>query len=137
MTTVKKNFIELIELLEANENKKISTIMPQILELVSSKTVQQAFRTEEDGELSIYCYYHKEWERVSEVEYGKKSSTKHGYNTMCKEGVSNWTKQQRQAKIAKEALLDSVANGETDPTTLNIQLEEIEANRVAILPLSE
>ena len=137
MTTVKKSYIELVEFLEANQNKKISSIMPQILEMVSSKTVQQAFITDEDGELSIFCYYHKKWERVCDVEYGRKSSTKHGYNTMCKEGVSNWTKQQRQAKLAKEALLDSVASGETDQTTLNIQLEEIEAERVKVLPLSE
>lgn len=138
MTNVKKVFVELVELLEANQNKKIQTIMPQVLELVSGKSAQKTFHKDDNGEVvAIYCYYHKCWELVSEVEYGRKASTAHGYNTMCKEGVSLWTKQQRDAKKAKEELLSQVATGEVEPSELPVRLEEIEDTRKRVIAQAE
>lgn len=132
--TVKKAFVELIALLEANENKKVSTLMPQILELASGKSTAKTFYKDDNGNvIAVYCYYHKVWELVSEVEYGAKASTSTGLNTMCKDGVSAWTKQQRQAKVAKEALLEQVASGEVEASELTVKLQEIEEQRQVVI----
>ena len=134
MSNVKKAFVELVELLEANQNKKVSSIMPEILEMVSGKSSQKTFHKDDnDNVVAVYCYYHKCWELVSEVEYGKKASTAHGLNTMCKDGVSAWSKQQREAKKSKEVLLDDVANGVIEASELPLRLEEIEAERTKVI----
>ena len=86
--TIKKAYIELFELLEANQDVSVAEIMPQVLELVQAKSNSKTYHKDDEGNVvAIYCYYHKCWERVDEVEYGAKSSTTHGFNTMCKEGV--------------------------------------------------
>ena len=38
MENIKKQFVEVYELLEANSNKKVSTILPELVELMSRKT---------------------------------------------------------------------------------------------------
>ena len=133
-TNIKKAYVEIVKLLQENENKKVSTILPQILELTQGKSNAKTFHCDEDGKvIAIFCYYHKVWELVDDVEYGNKSSTAHGLNTMCKEGVSLWTKQQRQAKQAKEALLEQVAKGEIQPNEIEDKNEEIEAQRQVVV----
>ena len=132
----KKVFVELVAFLEANKGKKVSTILPGVMELVSAKVQTKTFRLDEDGNVTeIYCYYHKQWESVNEVPYGKKASTASGLNTMCKAGTSAWTKQQRLAKVAKAELLDLVAKGEVEPSALPERLEEIEQARKVVVEL--
>jgi len=134
MSNVKKAYVEIVELLEANSNKKVSTIMPLILELVSGKSNAKTFHLDDEGKvIAIYCYYHKVWELVDDVEYGQKSSTSHGLNTMCKEGVSLWTKAQRVSKKAKEELLTKVASGEVQPSDIELANEEIEIQRQVVI----
>lgn len=135
MSDIKANFQELITLLEQNKNKKVSTIMPEILTLVTTKQKHKASIRDDNGDvLAIYCYYHKQWELIDECEYGKKKSSSTGLNTMCKEGTSNWTKQQRQAKQQKELLLTQLANGEITHDALTDKLQEIEEARTVIIP---
>jgi hypothetical protein len=135
MSNVKAQYQELVNLLEANKNKKVSTILPQIMELVTTKQKSRTFIKDDEGNiLAIYCYYHKRWERLDECEYGKKASSSHGYNTMCKEGTSQWTKQQREAKKAKEQLLTQLANGEITQDELTSLMDEIEEQRTRIIP---
>ena len=135
--TIKKAYAQIAELLEANQNRKVSSIMPELIELMSAKVNQCNYRKDADGNVThVFCYYHKKWEDVTEVEYGKKASNKTtGLNTMCKEGVSKWTKQQRDAKKAKDTLLEGVANGEVDPYDLQGALEEIELQRQVVVAL--
>lgn len=123
MTIVKKQFEELHTLLEANKNKKVSTILPQLIELMQKKNnasgQANTFMKDEDGNVThIFCYYHKKWEEVTECEYGSKKGTATGLNTMCKEGVSNWTKQQRAKKQGEAGLLTKVVSGELMPDEL-------------------
>lgn len=138
MTTsnVKKAYVELVELLEANKDKKVSTVLPQVLTLVQGKSQANTFLKDENGEvIAIFCYYHKKWEVLTEVEYGKKASTSTGFNTMCKEGTNQWSKQQRQAKAARDELLDDVANEKVPASELPKALEAIEAERHKIVPI--
>ena len=139
MTAIKKQYIEIAEILEANSNKKVSTILPQLLELMtkantSGNNGSTVLRGEEGEVIAIYCYYHKAWERVSHAEYGLKANTASGYNTMCKQGLSAWSKQQRAKKAAESQLLaDLTSRLITTEQLPQAQLEILEATK-AIVP---
>lgn len=136
MSTVKKNFESIYQLLLDNQNKKVSAILPQLVELMEPKVAAKTHKVDEEGNVThVFCYYHKEWEAVSEVPYGKKASTTTGLNTMCKEGVSNWTKQQRELKVTKEDILTKVASGEIQPQDLPELLTQAEEHAKRIIPL--
>ena len=138
MTTIKKDFVELIAFLEANKTKKVSTILEEAKLMCTKKTNDKTFILDSDGNVtSVFCYYHKQWEDVSECEYGPKKGTASGLNTMCKVGVSNWTKQQRVAKQSKELLLTKLGTGELLIDDLAVEQELIEVERTKIIPLSE
>jgi len=131
--TIKKAFVELVELLEANKDKKVSSILSEVLAMAESKKRDSTVLKDDDGNvIAIFCYYHKQWELLSEVEYGAKKNSASGYNTMCKVGVSKWTKQQSLAKKAKEQVLDDVSKGEIDPSDIKAKLQEVEEARQVV-----
>jgi hypothetical protein len=138
MTVVKKQFEELYTLLVDNRNKKINTLLPQLIELMQKKNnasgKAQTFIKDEDGNVRfVYCYYHKKWEDVTVAEYGSKKGTATGLNTMCKEGVSKWTKQQRVKKQAEAELITKVVNGELLPEDLkSVQDQLIEDSKIIV-----
>lgn len=131
--TIKKVYAELFELLQANENKKVSTLMPQLQELMATKSATKSFIKNEAGEVThVFCYYHKLWEPVEF--YGKKASTPSGYNSMCKEGVNQWTKQQRDYKKGESQLLADIASGKVSPDAIQDNMSKLEADRKSIKP---
>jgi hypothetical protein len=130
MSTIKTQYQEIFALLEENSNKKVSTILPQLVELMSRKCnnsgqVNTFHKDEEGNVIAIYCYYHKKWELVNVAEYGAKATSATKLNTMCKEGVSNWTKQQRAKKTADTALLTKVASGDIAVSSIGELRDEI------------
>ena len=133
---VKKVYAELFKFLTDNKHKKVSTILAEASVMMSKQTnaVAETTRYDEDGKLThVYCYYHKEWEDITECEYGLKKNTKSGLNTMCKLGVSNWTKQQRAKKKAESELLTKLAAGEIDVADLpTLQAEILEASKLIV-----
>jgi len=136
MTTIKKNFVEIFEILENNKDQKVKDVLAELLPLMESKQRDKNHEYR-DGKLWIFCYYHKEWEAVDKVEYGSKKNTPTGYNTMCKVGVNCWTKQQRTFKSAKADLLNQIVEGSLKPEDLEDKLAELEAERDNIKPLAE
>ena len=137
-TSIKKDFQAIYDLLKANENKKVATLMPQLLKLVQAKQSQKNFVTDELGNVThVFCYYHKKWEPIAEVEFGAKKHSASGLNSMCKEGVNQWSKQQREAKQAREDLLMMVSEGKEKAENLQDKLAEIETNRTRIEPRSD
>ena len=138
--SIKKAFIPLVELLEANKGKQVSSIMEQILELTSAKAggggrASNTVHKNDAGEVThVLCYYHKKWEALEKVEYGKKASSPTGYSNMCKEGTAAWTKQQRDAKKGQADLLTSVAAGETKASDIKDRMAELETARGQIVP---
>lgn len=138
--SIKKAFIPLVELLEANKGKQVSSIMDKILELTSAKAggggrASNTVHKNDAGEVThVFCYYHKKWEELAKVEYGKKASSPTGYSNMCKEGTAAWTKQQRDAKKGKDDLLASVAAGETKASDIKDRMAEIETERGKVIP---
>ena len=134
--SIKKPFVEIHKILTDNSDKNISEIMHLLEPLMEAQIRDKNHRTNENGDLEIFCYYHKEWEVVGEVEYGSKKNTATGYNTMCKVGVNQWTKQQREFKKAKADLLDQVMNGTLDPTELQDAIDALEDEKSKIVPLT-
>lgn len=126
----KKMFVELVSFLEQNKDKKISDILETVKDMTMAQKQASTVIKDKDGNIThVFCYYHKQWENIKEVEYGKKKSHHTGLNTMCKIGVNKWTKQQAVAAKAKAALLEEVAEGNVKPQDIQIKLDEIENNR--------
>ena len=135
-TMIKKDFVALIAFLEENKTKKVSTILEELKGMCTKKTNDKTFILDSEGNVtSVYCYYHKQWEDVSKVAYGPKKNTASGLNTMCKVGVSNWTKQQRVAKQSKALLLEKLGSGELLIEDLQTEQELIEVERTKIIDL--
>ena len=139
---VKKQYEELAVFLEANKAKKVNTIMPQLIEMMQRKNnasgQSSTFVKDEDGNvIAIYCYYHKMWELVSKAEYGSKKGTATGLNTMCKQGVSMWTKQQRNKKAEEALILTAVASGELAVADITAKQEEIADRSKVIEPRAD
>ena len=134
MSNIKKAYAELYSILVENKNKKVSTVLPQLVELMSAKQSQKNFITNDKGEVThVFCYYHKQWEDVTVAEYGAKKHSASGLNTMCKEGVSAWTKQQRIKKEAKAKLLEDLAGGNIEQSEVSSKLKDIEESAKAIV----
>jgi len=136
---IKKAFEPIIEILEANRNSKVSTVLDQILELASAKKAGggnggTTFVKNEAGEVvAVRCYYLQKWVDPRTVEFGAKAGTPTGLSTMCKYGTSMWTKQQREYKKAQAELLARVTSGEVSPAELPALLADAEAARDAIV----
>lgn len=136
---IKKAYEEVVAFLEANENSKVKTILDEVKALCSAKTSGGTggsnFKKNDAGEVThIFCYYHKMWEPVDQVEFGAKSTSATGLNNMCKEGTSQWSKQNRAAKKANEDLLTRVGKGEVAPEDIAAEQEKIEAERAVVVP---
>lgn len=131
---IKKDYVELVNFLETNKNKKVETILDLVREMCSQK-VETTFKKDENGNVThVFCYYHKVWEDVSQVEYGKKASNKAtGLNTMCKVGLNQWSKQQRVAQKEKNELLEKMAKGEVTQEEFTQELDAIELRRNTII----
>ena len=130
---IKKPYVEVVEFLMANENKKVSSILGEILLMCESKKTDSTVIKDFDGNIvAIYCWYHRQWELLKDVPYGSKANSTSGYNTMCKVGVSKWTKAQRDAKQAFADLLTKVSKGEVEPADIVKLQQDIEAKRLLI-----
>lgn len=140
MSNIKKAHIEIVELLQANTDALVGDILPEVIALASAKTGggggrATTFHKDDNGEVvAIKCYYHGLWMSPADVEFGKKASSATGYNSMCKDGVSKWTKQERVAKAAKAQLLLDVADGTVDAADLPSIMAEIEEARQVVTP---
>lgn len=135
MSNIKKGFVEIHELLMANKDLKVKDIMDQLVGLMESQQRDKNHYTDENGDLYIFCYYHKEWELVGQVEYGSKKSTATGYNSMCKIGTNQWTKQQRDFKQSRGELLDKVASGDLEIEDLKDAMSQLDEIKDSIVTL--
>ena len=139
MTQVKKLFQPIVDLLEANASSPVSKLLPQIIELTAAKANRSEGDTyvkDASGKpVAIFDYYFKRWMPLvgdKAVEFGAKAGTATGFNVMCKEGVSLWTKAQRDAKNASSELLKKVTSGEIKPSEIPAHQAKIEEGRKVI-----
>jgi hypothetical protein len=131
---IKKQFQPLIDLLNQNKHETIESLMPEILKIAGAKQASKTFLKDDEGNTThIFCYYHKKWEPIS-VGYTTKQKSASGYNTMCKEGQSRWTKQQRQAKLDRDELMSDFAMGAVEAEDLKDELKAIDERKAKIVP---
>ena len=136
--SIKKVFQPIVSFLEANPAAKVRDVLDQIIELASAKSAgggaASTFHRDEHGNVvAIRCYYHNLWMHPELGDFGKKTGSASGYNSMCKDGLSKWTKQQAQMKKAKEQLLTDVANG-SFTGDIQAELQNIEQAAKIIAP---
>lgn len=141
--TIKKAFIGIHAILVANEDKKVKSVMSELVEIMSAKGAgggaSSVHRNEAGDIVGIMDYYFKVWLPVKFVEFGSKANSASGLNTMCKLGVSLWTKQQRDFKKGKDVMLTDVQAGNILPTEIQACLDELEEIRgfIATYPIRE
>lgn len=117
MPNIKKAYVEIVDLLRSNEHAQVSEVLPEVIAIASAKSgagggkATQFHRNEQGEVVAIRCYYHKLWMDPRIAEFGNKATSPTGLNNMCKDGVSKWTKQRREAKAAEAQLLTDVAAG--------------------------
>lgn len=141
MSNIKKAYQEIVSFLEENSDKKVKSILEDVIAMASAKTTRgesggNFIKDSEGNVVAIFCYYFKRWMPLvgdAAVEFGAKKNTATGLNSMCKEGVSHWTKQQRVAKQAQADLLNKVAKGEVAPENILDEQKAIEDERKAIV----
>lgn len=136
---IKKAYQPIVSLLEANPDVKVKTLLDQVRELASAKSAgggaATTFHKDEAGNVvAIKCYYHQKWMNPQLAEFGKKTGSASGYNTMCKDGLSKWNKQQSAFKRAKEELLSALAAKEITPDDIAAKLAEFEQARDQVIP---
>ena len=144
MATIKKAYqailLALTTAMEADENATIASIINEVTDLAAAKTGSgggkaTAFHRDEAGEVvAIKCYYHKLWMDPRVVEFGKKATSPTGMNNMCKDGVSKWTKQQRDIKQQEAELLGRVTKGDLAVEDIEGEQERIQADAKVITP---
>jgi len=137
--SIKKAFQDVVAFLEENSGSEVKTVLPVVIEMCSAKSGgaggASAYIKDAEGTVThIRCYYHGKWEPVADVEYGVKATSATGLSSMCKEGTSNWTKQQAAAKKAGAQLLNLVAAGDVAPSDIGAVQEEIETARKVVVP---
>ena len=138
---IKKAFVPIIAMLTAAVAAETcaQTVLDDVTTLVTAKTgagggKATAFHRVDGVVVAIKCYYHKVWMDPRVVDFGLKATSPTGLNNMCKDGVSKWTKQQRESKVAEAKLLDDVIAGDLLPADIEEAKAEIALNSSRIEP---
>jgi hypothetical protein len=144
MSGIKKAFLPIVEALraamEADPKVKVASILGDIEALASAKSgagggKATTFHRDEAGNVvAVKCYYHGLWMDPRVAEFGEKKSSASGLNSMSKDGMSKWTKQNAAAKKAKEDLLLKVQSGEVPADQIADALVAIDAERETVIP---
>ena len=138
---IKKAYKDIVDYLNENQHASVSEVLPKIIEMASAKVNRAVggasfLKDAENNVVAVNCYYFKRWMPVvgdDAVEFGQKSSTSTGLNTMSKIGSSNWTKQLREFKKAGVDLFAQVKAGEISVDEIANAEAIIETNRTAIV----
>lgn len=141
--TIKKAYIEIVDFLAANADKKVSSILDKVKEMASAQRMSAentAIRNSKGEVVAILDSYSGKWAALvgsKAVEFGVKANTSTGLNPMSKAHLNQWNKQQTAAKKASADLLKEVAEGKVKPTEINDHLAKIEESRKAVVDLGE
>lgn len=134
---IKKVFAPIMAILAANMGATVESVYAEIEKLVSAKTgggggkATNFHRLEDGTVVAVFDYCFKKWVDPRLVEFGPKAGTPTGLNTMCKVGVSAWTKAQKVFKDGKDAVVAELLAGKITNEEAQAQIEELEAARSA------
>ena len=140
MPNIKKAYVDVVQFLEDNADKKVKTILDEVKELCSAKSgggggAASTFVKDGDEVVAVKCYYHGTWMDPRIVPFGAKANSATGLNNMCKAGVSKWTKQQRAFTKGKDDLLTRVTEGNLAADDIGKEMDKLEAARKEVFPL--
>ncbi len=123
MTTIKKDFIELVSFLEENKEKKVKTILPTIINMVEAKRGRTPSPEcwVDDTLIGKYCTYHDKWEPISQFRQDNEGK----YPSVCLFGSRARAKAAAAKKASEAALLEKVVSGE-------VSVEDLPAEKAAI-----
>ena len=136
---IKKVYQEIVAFLEDNPEKKVKSVLDEVISMCEAKRASgaQTYLKDAKGKVvAILDYYFKRWMPLvgsQAVEFGIKNGSSTGYNTMCKVGASQWVKQNRQIKNAKTDMLKELKAGTLLPKDIEAREIEIEAESKKIV----
>ncbi len=138
MATIKKVFQPIMSLLAASMALSVEDIYAKVEELACAKSSGgggvSSFHKVDDEVIALRCGYYKLWFFPGDQPFGTKASSASGYNTMCKEGMNNWTKQLATLRKGKEQLLEDAGNGIIAPGDIAAKTAELEEARDTVIP---
>ena len=143
MTAIKKNFSAVYELIVSNKDKVIDDKLIAALTELCNKSADRESTSifSVDGKqcLAIHCWQYERWMCVvgtDAVPFGKKSSSRTGLDTMCKEASSQWYRVRNDAKKQKEKILLRHLSGEINKKTAESLIAK-QNNRLQNLPKND
>lgn len=141
--SIKKAFAPILSVLttalEQNPKARVSDIIDEVTALASAKSGSgggkaTTFHRNEAGEvIGIKDYYFGKWMDPRVAEFSPKKSSASGFNSMSKEGTSNWTKQNAAYKKGKEELLEQLAAGTVSQGDLATHLQALEDAKSTVI----
>lgn len=136
---IKKACQPIVDLLNKHLDRPISDVIDEVITLASAKARsakgprERMYIMHEDKPVAVKCYYFQRWMPIvgsKAVEFGTKAGNKTtGLNNMCKEGVSNWTKQNKALKDSERNIFAEVKKGNIAPTDIEAK-EKAEAKEI-------
>jgi hypothetical protein len=140
-TTIKKAYQALISFMEANKDKKVSTILDDVKAMCSAKQgggggARSFFKVGEEV-VAARCGFYEKWFDPKVVEFGNKAGTASGLNSMCKAGVNEWTARNNAVKKARDEGFAEFTEGKITGDELQARLKAAEDARDAAKTLPE
>lgn len=140
--SIKKAFVPLIDFLKDNQDKKVKSVLAEVEEMCAARgaggVATTIVKDPNSGEVvGKRCGYYKKWMPLAFVEFGQKQGAADGLNPFCKEGMSHYSRQNREFKSFQEELLQRVASGEVPADEIEAQLAKAEAERTKIVPRAD
>lgn len=134
MSNIKKQFAGLHSFLVANQEKKIKTVLSELVEqffsTVRATNGSTVLRNEAGEVLAGKCSYFGAWFPVEA--FHPKAGTPTGINSLCKLAAARYAKAKRDADKANADLLQKVATGELPYTEIPAELKRIEEMRSSV-----
>ena len=142
MSTIKKAFQPIMTILAAGvaAGTVSQEVHDECLALTAAKVGSgggkaTTFHKNEDGVVvAVKCYFHKLWMDPRVADFGAKASSATGLNSMCKDGVSKWTKAKSDAKKAEANILTRLTAGELDASEIEAEQARIAEEAAVITP---
>ena len=148
-TQIKKQYEDIITLMQANPKRTLGTFMKDkaFIDLVTASRRATSYLSMTDNPkdaYAVFCGYHKQWELIVTDEeglcnYGTKSTSPTGHNTMCKVGHADWSATQRELAKVDQIVLSELMAGELTaeevPTRKAKLVEDIEAKERQAKPI--
>ncbi len=136
MANIKVALQPLIAFLTANKDKRVSTVLKEAIELATARTGggggARSYHLVDNVVIAAKCGYFDMWFKQGgdgDMEFGTKTSSPSGLNSLSKEGAAAWAKQNTAHRKSRDALLMSIADGETEISEMPALLQGFEDAR--------